>query len=110
MAVLLVEIFAHAPEDTDPRTLPEQGWVADQFGRALAPLINNPAAILPLLGYVVTPYEGAAMVEAQCVTGSGTEAMDVIAARLEAAMHDHPNTFTGWHLQAGLTRVQMSDN
>ncbi|GAA3745263.1 hypothetical protein HDA32_005133 [Spinactinospora alkalitolerans] len=110
MAVLTVEIFAHAPEDTDPATLPEHDWIAARFRHALAPLACDPAGALPLIGYAITPYAGAAMVEAQCVTGSGTEAMDVIAARLEAAMQDHPDAFGGWHLHAGLTHIHMSDN
>ncbi|MBB6174958.1 hypothetical protein HNR23_005018 [Nocardiopsis mwathae] len=110
MAVITVEIFAQAPSDTDSATLPDQGWVGEQLRYAIAPLLHDPDGALPLLGYTVTPYENAALIEAHCVTRSGTEAMDVIAARLEATMQDHPDAFDGWHLHAGQTHVQMSDN
>lgn len=110
MAVLMLEIFARASTDTTPDSLPEHDWLAALFRHELASLSREPTGVLPLLGYEVTPYEDAARIEVQCVTGSGTEAMEIVAARLEAAMREHPDTFDGWHLYAGATQVQMSDN
>ncbi|PSK89948.1 hypothetical protein CLV63_12452 [Murinocardiopsis flavida] len=110
MAVLTVEIFAHAPEDTDPDTFPPDAFIETTLRDAIAPLTGTPESALPVLTCAITPYGGAAMVEALCVGPSGEEATDVIAARLEAAMQDTPDAFEGWHLHAGCTHVHMSDN
>ncbi|GAA1748621.1 hypothetical protein [Streptomonospora arabica] len=110
MAVLTVEIFAHAPHDADPLSETQRAGIRAALRCALAPLCVHTTGSLPLLGYEVTPYAGAALIEALCLADSGLDAVDILGARLEAAMSDAPEVFRDWSLHAGRTRVEHADS
>ncbi|MDA0565165.1 hypothetical protein LG943_12685 [Streptomonospora sp. S1-112] len=108
MAVLTIEIFACAPDDLTP-CLAER-WMVQRLGGALAPLKDALDGPLPVLGFTVQPYAGGAMITLSCVAASGIEAVDMIAARLEAAMGDTPAVSQGWRRPPGKPRVLLSQN
>ncbi|TQN32657.1 hypothetical protein FHX37_2634 [Haloactinospora alba] len=110
MAVLFIEIFAQTIEETSTVTHMDSAGVYASLYVALAPLSAQSDGPLPLLGYEITPYDGAALIEARCLATSGAQAVDILAARLEAVMSDSPSTFNGWSLHAGRISVEHADN
>lgn len=114
MALLTVEIFALAPENTQPLSPTHQFEVCEEFTSAVTTLLEPPGRdrtpSTVVLGCAVTPYEGGALITAVCLAASADTATDEVARPLEAAIDDGPDLFEDWALHAGEVRVTCADN
>lgn len=110
MAVLSIEIFLRAPETTDPASHPTPEWLTRTLAEAITPL-TAPGSAMPVIGATVDafPDGDGAQIRATCLAADGVEAMDTLAARLEAALIDFA-CVEDWHLHAGQTNWHSADN
>ncbi|WP_435107155.1 hypothetical protein [Nocardiopsis synnemataformans] len=114
MALLNLQIFALAPEHTQPLSPTRQFEVFEEFTGAVIPLLEptcrdtTPSTVV--LGCAVTPYEGGALITVVCMAASADTATDEVARPLEAVMDDGLDFFEDWTLHAGEVRVTCADN